>query len=182
MYTSRDDDRRLNTYLTHVNVNIIIYIIFFFFFYSPSCTLRYVARRRDLLRATEQTESPIQYIRAEMMCPRIQIYTQGLWRQILAFTINQRNIVPSLLVACDFAYVCMCAVYVRYVCEGFGFFFVYHWFCFFYIPNKRIEKTRFNCIKYRIHASKYFFFLPYENLIKFFFTYLYGLRGRLSIT
>jgi len=85
----------------------------------------------------------------------VQIYTQGLWRQIrAAFTINQRNIVPSLPVAGARA-VCLHIVYIYTciiilcwrVCLGIRFFLLVCTIDFvfpsYYATIRRDEKTRF---------------------------------------
>lgn len=82
----------------------------------------------------------------------VQIYTQGLWRQIrTAFTINQRNIVPSLPVAGVRSVYIHMYYNIMSTCV-FGDSFFFRWFVrlilFFRHTTtiRRDEKTGFYCI------------------------------------
>lgn len=98
----RVDDRRLNTYLTHVNI-----IIYFFFIVLPPpprppvLRASFGPRRRSFACAQLSKQKRPRRSRNDVPHTNIRARTDGgdYGARFAAFTINQRNIVPSLFVS-----------------------------------------------------------------------------------
>lgn len=151
VYVLLRGDRRLNTYLTHVNVTYYYYHYYYLFIFSLYILL--LLSSPSLLRplqtpgpfpgrpvsisasglffATEQTQKVVDGPRHAGTTRRVQIYAQGLWRRdSRELTINQRNIVvPSLPPASPARR------------QGFGFYFSIDFFQIFHISTGSNKKT-----------------------------------------
>lgn len=147
----------------------MLMLLYYYFFNTPPPTGRPFARNwanriNSPHRRNGRTDG------RDETC-HVQIYTQGLWRQIrAAFTINQRNIVPSLPVTgVRSVYIHMYYNIMSTCVFGESFFFVglYDWFCFsaiqwlYDVTKKRVYTCYVTYCESDIYRVVYWWMLHY---------------------